>query len=75
MIVRAQAADRVAATNPEEGATTSMGWVAATARRRSPHAPDVRVLRSEATLAQGPTLPSVPGIFPGLASESASGSR
>jgi signal transduction histidine kinase len=62
LIIRAQAADRVAATQPEV-ATASMGWIATTAKEAlTAMRQTVRVLRSDSTLAPGPTLADLPDI-------------
>jgi signal transduction histidine kinase len=62
LIIRAQAADRVAATQPEV-ATASMGWIASTAKEAlTAMRQTVRVLRSDSTLAPGPTLADLPDI-------------
>jgi signal transduction histidine kinase len=62
LIIRAQAADRVAATRPEV-ATASMGWIATTAKEAlTAMRQTVRVLRADATLAPGPTLADLPDI-------------
>jgi signal transduction histidine kinase len=62
LIIRAQAADRVAATRPAE-ATAVMGWIATTAKEAlAAMRQTVRVLRDEAALAPGPTLADLPDI-------------
>jgi signal transduction histidine kinase len=62
LIVRAQAADRVAATQPEV-ATASMGWIATTAKEAlTAMRQTVRVLRSASGLAPGPTVADLPDI-------------
>jgi signal transduction histidine kinase len=62
VIVRAQAADRVAATRPAE-ATAAVGWIATTAKEAlTAMRQTVRVLRTEAVLAPGPTLANLPDI-------------
>lgn len=62
LIVRAQAADRVAATKPEV-ATASMGWIATTAKEAlTAMRQTVRLLRADAALAPGPTIADLPDI-------------
>jgi len=66
VIIRAQAADRVASTRPEV-ATDAVRWIAATAREAlAAMRQTVRVLRSDdgsgAALAPGPSLADLPGI-------------
>ena len=62
LIIRAQAADRVATTQPEV-ATASMGWIATTAKEAlTAIRQTVRVLRSDSTFAPGPTLADLPDI-------------
>jgi signal transduction histidine kinase len=67
VIIRAQAADRVAATRPEV-ATEAVRWIATTAREAlAAMRQTVRVLRSDdgsgpATLAPGPSLADLPSI-------------
>jgi signal transduction histidine kinase len=62
LIIRAQAADRVAATQPEV-ATASMGWIATTAKEAlTAMRQTVRVLRSDSKLEPGPTLADLPDI-------------
>jgi signal transduction histidine kinase len=62
LIVRAQAADRVAATQPE-AATEAMGWIVMTAKEAlTAVRQTVRVLRTDPSLAPGPTLADLPTI-------------